>query len=137
MKNKRTIIIISILIIAIIVYLLFFKKKKPEELKEGDLSITTDEKNIPTIFKCLRKIETSKNESGIEIVKPDQFPLRYGDCGKAVETLQKRLIAKGKKIKADGKFGKKTEQALNEIYAEKNLPLTGKYTFNQFSQNVI
>lgn len=137
MKNKRTIIILSILILGIVVYLLFFKKRKPEDLKEGDISIVTDQKNIPTIFKCLRKIETNKNEDGIEVVKPDQFPLKYGDCGKVVETLQKRLSAKGKKIKPDGKFGKKTEQALNEIYAEKNLPLTGKYTYGQFSTNVI
>jgi hypothetical protein len=133
MKNKRTIYIVGFLIFAVIIYLLFFRKKRPEDLKVGDTSIVPGPNNVPTVFKCLRTIQTSKNEQGIEVVKPDQFPLRYGDCGKAVETMQKRLIAKGVKISADGKFGRLTEKALNEIYKSKGQPETGLYTWNQFT----
>jgi peptidoglycan hydrolase-like protein with peptidoglycan-binding domain len=132
MKNKRTYYIVGFLIFAVIIYLLFFRKKRPENLKVGDTSIVPGPNNVPTVFKCLRTIQTSKNEQGIEVVKPYQFPLRYGDCGKAVETMQKRLIAKGVKISADGKFGRLTEKALNEIYKSKGQPETGQYTWNQF-----
>jgi peptidoglycan hydrolase-like protein with peptidoglycan-binding domain len=125
--------LIGLAIFALIVYLLFFRKKRPENLKVGDTSIVPGPNNLPTVFKCLRTIQTSKNEEGIEVVKPDQFPLRYGDCGKAVETMQKRLIAKGVKISADGKFGRLTEKALNEIYKSKGQPETGLYTWNQFT----
>jgi len=133
MKNKRTTYIIGFLIFGVVIYLLFFRKKKPEDLKVGDTSIVPGPNNIPTVFKCLRTIQTSKNAEGIEVVKPDQFPLRYGDCGKAVETMQKRLIQKGARLTADGKFGRGTEKALNEIYKSKGQPETGQYTWNQFT----
>lgn len=137
MKNKRTYYIVGFLIFALIVYVLFFRKKRPENLKVGDTSIQPGPNNIPTIFKCQRTIQTSKNEQGTEVVKKDQFPLMYGDCGVVVETLQKRLIAKGKNIKADGKFGRITEKTLNEIYKSTGRAETGKYTWNQFSTNTI
>lgn len=133
MKNKRTIYIVGFFIFAVVIYLLFFRKKKPEDLKVGDISIVPGPNNIPTVFKCLRTIKFTKNAEGIEVVKPDQFPLKYGDCGKAVETMQKRLIQKGARLTADGKFGKQTEKALNEIYKSKGQPETGQYTWNQFT----
>jgi len=133
MKNKRTYYIVGFLIFALIVYLLFFKKKRPEDLKVGDITIQPGPNNIPRIFKCLRTIQTSKNAEGTEVVKPDQFPLRYGDCGKVVETVQKRLIAEGVILKADGKFGKQTEEALNKIYASKGQAQTGQFTWNQYN----
>ena len=137
MKNKRTYYIVGFLIFVVVVYLLFFRKKRPEDLKVGDTSIQPGPNNIPTVFKCKRSIQTSKNEQGIEVVKPEEFPLMYGDCGKVIETVQKRLIAKGKNIKADGKFGRQTEKALNEIYKSSGRAETGKYTFNQFANKVI
>jgi len=41
-------------------------------------------------------------------------PLRKGMRGKRVEALQKSLIAKGAKIKADGQYGSATEKAVKE-----------------------
>jgi hypothetical protein len=46
-------------------------------------------------------------------------------------------LPKEKDIKADGKFGRQTEKALNEIYKSNGRAETGKYTFNQFTNNVI
>jgi hypothetical protein len=62
MKNKRTYYIVGFLIFVVVVYLLFFRKKRPEDLKVGDTSIQPGPNNIPTVFKCKRSIQTSKNE---------------------------------------------------------------------------
>lgn len=142
MKNKRTIIIISILIVAVIVYLLFFKKRKPESWKKGSIAIDVDNKNIPSIFVCKRQIIGFQDMYKIIPRDPErgekfneQFPLMYGDCGLPVSQIQEHLIKIGylkNSSDADGKFGKKTENALNEYYRKQNKPLSGKFTANQF-----
>ena len=132
MKNKRTYYIVGFLIFALIVYLLFFRKKKPQDLKVGDTSIVTGPKNIPTVFKCKRTINPGMDETYKMSYKSSDFPLMYGDCGMAVESLQNHLINQGKNVKADGMFGRQTEKALNEIYKSKGQAETGKFTYNQF-----
>ena len=53
------------------------------------------------------------SSSSILRYNPDA-PLRKGMRGLRVEALQKALIAKGAKIKADGVYGTNTEKAVQK-----------------------
>lgn len=137
MKNKQTYYIVGFLGFALIVYLLFFRKKRPEDLKVGDISIQPGPNNVPRVFKCLRTINPQMGQDYKMSYKSSDFPLKFGDCGMAVEEVQKRLITEGVMIKADGKFGKQTEEALNKIYASKGQAQTGQFTWNQYNATKI
>lgn len=141
MKKKRNIYIIILIAIAVIIYWLFFRKKKPSELNKGDLSIDFSNGNVD-VFSCKRKF-LSYREVGIPIdfrlpeqaeKFAEQFPIKYGDCGIQIADVQSELIKLGylKQGTNDGKFGRNTEKALNEFYKKKGLPMTGKFTYNQF-----
>ena len=133
MKNKKTVYLIGLAIFALIVYLLFFRKKKPESIQAGDISIQSGENGLPTIFKCSRTIQKDNSLTGANKYPQNLFPLKYGDCGSAVLELQKYLNTKGKNLSTDGKLGRKTEKALNEIYQATGRPQTGKLTYGQMN----
>ena len=133
MKNKKTVYLIGLGIFALIVYLLFFRKKKPENIQAGDISIQPGVNGLPTIFKCTRTIQKDNSLTGANKYPQNLFPLKYGDCGTAVLELQKYLNTKGKNLSTDGKFGRKTEKALNEIYQATARPQTGKLTYGQMN----
>lgn len=133
MKNKKTIILIGLAILGLIVYLLFLRKKKPENIQAGDISIQPGNNGLPTIFKCSRTIQKDNSITGLNKYPQNLFPLQYGDCGSAVQEVQKYLNTKGKNLTTDGKFGRKTEKALNEIYKATGRTETGKLTYGQMN----
>lgn len=133
MKNKKTVYLIGLGIFALIVYLLFFRKKKPENIQAGDISIQPGVNGLPTIFKCSRTINEDNKIPGTNKYPANLFPLKYEDCGTAVLQLQKYLNTKGKNLSTDGKFGRKTEKALNDIYKATGRPQTGKLTYGQMN----
>lgn len=60
--------------------------------------------------------------------------LRYGDKGENVQFLQRALNEKlSLRLKADGFFGKLTEEALRQFQSNNKLPVNGTYTQNEIN----
>jgi hypothetical protein len=56
----------------------------------------------------------------------DNYPLKYGSCGKKVIVLQKQLVSKGIDIGGygvDGKYGKDTEKAVKKAIGRSTVEL--------------
>ena len=58
-------------------------------------------------------------------IRPEKVTLRNGYNGDAVTELQKRLKALGYSIEIDGKFGKKTEEAVKDFQKKNGLTVDG------------
>ena len=58
-------------------------------------------------------------------IRPEDVLLRNGNTGDAVKELQKRLNANGYTLDVDGKFGKKTEEAVRAFQKKNGLKVDG------------
>lgn len=54
-----------------------------------------------------------------------RLPLQYGDSGKDVKLIQRKLNAKGAKLKVDGDYGRKTEKAVSNFQHKHHLVVDG------------
>ena len=77
------------------------------------------------ITEKIKKTTTSGSSPGIRSFScrhPDSsFPLQFGTCGNKVKKLQSYLNSKGGSLTVDGKFGPKTEAAVQKTLGAKTV----------------
>ena len=87
----------------------FLKKRKEKQQFAASIKGTT----------------TSSSSSGVRsfscMYSDSSFPLKFGTCGTNVKKLQNYLNSKGSGIDTDGKFGPKTEAAVQKVFGTKTL----------------
>lgn len=116
--HKGIIALLSFLLLGAVLWLVLRKPKNvqtfiPQQGEQQDASAPA-----PT------------NPTG-EVDSQDVFPLKRGSKGREVEQLQLFLISKKEDITADGKFGPKTEGALQNVLKVKEV------SKNLFKENQI
>ena len=87
----------------------FLKKRKEKQQFAASIKGTT----------------TSSSSSGVRsfscMYSDSSFPLKFGTCGTNVKKLQNYLNSKGSGIDTDGKFGPKTEAAVQKVFGTKTV----------------
>ena len=77
------------------------------------------------ITETIKKAKTSSGSSGgrsFSCRYPDSsFPLQFGTCGNKVKKLQSYLNSQGSALTVDGKFGPKTEAAVQKALGVKTV----------------
>lgn len=116
--HKGIIALISFLLLGFVLWLVIKKPKNVQTFtpQQG----VQDDTPIP-----------APNPTGEVDTTQGVFPLKRGSTGREVEQLQLFLISKGEGITADGKFGPKTEIALQNALQVKEV------SRNLFRQNQI
>lgn len=104
-RNNRTLYIIIALMVLIGVY--FYMRRR-------------NGKKITPIPPPDNNTDDKENGGGSdkELFQDDAFPLKWGDGGENVRTLQKSIIEAGGKLPkygVDGKFGDETKKALQNL----------------------
>lgn len=87
----------------------FLKKRKEKQQFAASIKGTT----------------TSSSSSGVRsfscMHSDSSFPLKFGTCGTNVKKLQNYLNSKGSELDTDGKFGPKTEAAVQKVFGTKTV----------------
>lgn len=87
----------------------FLKKRKEKQQFAASIKGTT----------------TSSSSSGVRsfscMYLDSSFPLKFGTCGTNVKKLQNYLNSKGSGLDTDGKFGPKTEAAVQKVFGTKTV----------------
>jgi len=73
----------------------------------------------------------------VEVAPLNIVMAKFGDDSDYVADLQNMLIRKGASIVADGKFGKKTEEAVSDFQKKFGLEVTGKIDTNTLAKLMV